>query len=188
MLTFFSIPLNPKRSTPALSSASISKLKQEVLVFLQYLYKEKDMPSPRLISCFKVNLIKDFVEYLLHAIGMGHSSIRNYMTALKNAIIYQAAKSRRCATKVLETGILRKISNLSNQLEVGWLKHHLSYEFDTQDISQWNKHGCYIPLNAILLMYATVLPAYKCTCKPRNRNRSIPQESLAFQISFKGMM
>ena len=106
MLTFFSIPLNPKRSTPALSSASISKLKQEVLVFLQYLYKEKDIPSPRLISCFKVNLIKDFVEYLLHAIGMGHSSIRNYMAALKNAIIYQTAKSRRCAAKVQETGIL----------------------------------------------------------------------------------
>lgn len=119
MLTFFSTPLNPQRSSAALSDASTKKLRQQILLFLQYLVTEKNQPSPGLLSCFKIKLVKSFADYLLTVIGMGHSSVKNYLAAMKNAITFQAAKSKKCAKKVQDSGILRRISNLSNQLEVG---------------------------------------------------------------------
>ena len=123
MITFYSTPLNPKRASCALSDASIKKLRQQILVFVQYLVTEKNHPKPGLRSCLKLKLVKSFADYLLSDIGMGHSSVKNYLAAIKNAITFQAAKSRKCAKKVQDHGILRRISNLSNQLEVSSLKH-----------------------------------------------------------------
>ena len=44
--------------------------------------------------------------------------MKNYLSALKNAIICQAAKSKSYAKTSQDCAILQRISNLSNQLEV----------------------------------------------------------------------
>lgn len=118
MLTFYSTAFNPLRSSSALSTASIAKLKQQVLVFLQFLVTKKKLLSPRLSSCFKIKLVKEFVDYLLKDIAMGHSTIKNYLASLKNAVSFLSARKKKYAKKVKENGILRRISNLYNQLQV----------------------------------------------------------------------
>ena len=97
MITFYSTLLNPKRASGALSDASIKNLRQQILVFLQYLVTEKNHPEPGLHSCLELKLVKSFAHHLLTDIGMGYSSVKNYLAAIKNASTFQAAKSRKCA-------------------------------------------------------------------------------------------
>ena len=118
MLDFYSSPFNEMRSSCALSSASIRKLKQQILVFFQYLVTEKNLPSPKLCKCSKIKLAKDFVDFLLTNKEMGHSSIKNYLAALKHAVVYLAATNKRYGKKVKDSAILSRISNLSSQLRV----------------------------------------------------------------------
>ena len=99
MITFYRTPLNPKRASCALSDASIKKLQQQILVFLQYLVTEKNHPEPGLRSCLKLKLVKSFAHHLLTDIGMGHSSVKNYLAAIKNAIHLPGCKKQKVCQK-----------------------------------------------------------------------------------------